>query len=328
MKIETFACDESGAERICTVTGGERLTPAEARRHRPDLSLVAVDESGDRACASVWWRDVPALLDHRVGVAGHFAAANAESGAQVLAAACDALRARGATLAVGPMDANTWHRYRLVTWRSEDPPFLLEPDNPDAWGGYFELAGFAARAGYHSACCDDIAALPSDAATAVRLASEGFRIRTLDASRLDAELHALWAAACDAFAGNFLYTPIAEEEFRHIYARAIASVPPEMVTIAEHAGRISGFLFAYPDMLQAARGNGVDTVVLKTLGVVGAAKRRGLGRWLFDSAIAAARGAGFRRAIFALIHDANPSARFGREKRRLIRRYTLYGRLL
>jgi GNAT superfamily N-acetyltransferase len=328
MRIETFACDEPDAERLCAVAGAGRLTPVEARRQHPDLSLVAVDGSGDRACASVWWRDVPAHPEHRVGVAGHFAAVDAKAGAQVLTAACDVLRLHGATLAVGPMDANTWHRYRLVTWRSEDPPFLLEPDNPDSWPGYFELAGFAALAGYHSACCDDIAGLPIDAATAVRLTGEGFLIRTLDASRIDAELHALWAAACDAFAGNLLYTPVAEEEFRHIYAKPIASVSPEMVTIVEHAGRIAGFLFAYPDSLQAARVERVDTVVLKTLGVVGGAKRRGLGRWLFDSAIAAVRDAGYRRAIFALIHDGNPSARFGRESRRLIRRYTLYGRPL
>jgi GNAT superfamily N-acetyltransferase len=328
MRIETFACDESGAERICALAGAEQMMPAEARRQRPDLSLVAVDGSADRACASVWWRDVPALPEHRVGVAGHFAAADAKAGAQVLTAACDVLRSHGATLAVGPMDANTWHHYRLVTWRSEDPPFLLEPDNPDSWPGYFELAGFAALAGYHSAACDDIGELPIDAATAVRLAGEGFLMRTLDASRIDAELHALWVAACDAFAGNFLYAPIAEEEFRHIYAKPIASAPPEMVTIVEHGGRIAGFLFAYPDGLQAARGERIDTAVLKTLGVVSGMKRRGLGRWLFNSAIAAARAAGFRRAIFALIHDDNPSARFGRESRRLIRRYTLYGRLL
>jgi len=328
VKIDTFPCDELGAARICAVAGADRLTPAEARRQQPDLSLVAVGRPGDRACASVWWRAVPALPGWRVGVVGHYAAADEESGAQVLGSACDLLRARGATVAVGPMDANTWHRYRLVTWRSEDPPFLLEPDNPDGWGGHFERAGFAPLAGYHSACCDELAALTPDAATAERLAIDGFTMRTLDPSRIDAELHALWLAACDAFAGNFLYTPVPEEEFRHLYARAIASVPPEMVTLAEHAGRIVGFLFAYPDALQAARGERVDTVVLKTLGVVAGIKRHGLGRWLFDRGIAAARDAGFRRAIFALIHDDNPSARFGRDRRRLIRRYTLYGRPL
>jgi ribosomal protein S18 acetylase RimI-like enzyme len=226
------------------------------------------------------------------------------------------------------MDANTWHRYRLVTWRAPDPAFLQEPDNPDTWPGHFEAAGFAPLAGYHSACCDDIAALPADAATAARLEREGVRLRSLDPSGLDADLAALWTVACDAFAGNFLYTRIAQDEFRHLNARAVATVPPEYVTIAEEAGRAVGFLFTYPDSLQAARGERIDTLVMKTLGVVGAMKRRGVGRRLFDHAIAVARAAGFRRAIFALIHDANPSARFGGETRRVIRRYALYARPL
>jgi ribosomal protein S18 acetylase RimI-like enzyme len=328
MKIERFPCDAAGAVRLAAVAGTDRLTPADAQRQRPGLSLVAGDAAGDRACASVWWQAVPRIAGHWVGVVGHYAAADAGAGAAVLAAACEALREHGATLAVGPMDADTWHRYRLVTWRAADPPFLQEPDNPDTWPGHFEQSGFAPLAGYHSACCDDLVAVPADEATAARLRGQGFRLRSLDPARLDADLHLLWVAACDAFAGNFLYTPLAEDDFRHLYAPAIASVPPRMVTIAERAGHVAGFLLSYPDALQAARGERVDTVVLKTLGVVAAARRGGLGRLLFDRAVASAREAGFRRGILALIHDDNPSARFAREQRRLIRRYTLFARPL
>lgn len=328
MKIEAFACNESGADRLCAVAGTDRLTPAEARRLRPDLSFVAVAGAIDQARASVWWRDTVPLRGQRVGVVGHYAASDEESGAAVLAHACDVLRANGATLAVGPMDANTWHRYRLVTWSAGDHAFLLEPDNPCSWGSHFAHAGFAPLAGYHSACCDDTASLPLDAEGAARLLQEGFRIRRLDGSRMESELHTLWTVACDAFAGNFLYTPIAETEFRSLYAAAIGSMPKDMVAIAEQAGRVAGFLVAYPDALQAARGERIDTVVLKTLAIVGAQKRRGIGRWLFDHAIAAARDAGYRRAIFALIHDDNPSARLGGDRRRIFRRYTLYGRPL
>jgi predicted N-acetyltransferase YhbS len=108
----------------------------------------------------------------------------------------------------------------------------------------------------------------------------------------------------------------------------VTSLPPALTTIVERDGNMVGFLFAYPETMRAARGEPVDTVVLKTLGVVETLKRQGIGRWLFDGAVAAAREAGYRRAILALIHDDNPSARLGREARRLIRRYTLYGRPL
>ena len=57
------------------MAGTDRLTPAEAQRQRPDLSLAATGPSGDTACASVWWRGVPTLPGHRVGIVGHYAAA-------------------------------------------------------------------------------------------------------------------------------------------------------------------------------------------------------------------------------------------------------------
>ena len=37
--------------------------------------------------------------------------------------------------AVGPLDGSTWRRYRLVTERGVEPPFFMEPDNPDDWPG-------------------------------------------------------------------------------------------------------------------------------------------------------------------------------------------------
>lgn len=328
LRIEAIACDQAGAARISAMTGPERLPAELARRQRPDLSLVASDHAGDRACASVWWHSVPALEKQTLGIIGHYAAADADSGVAVLEAACDALRARGATLAVGPMDASTWYHYRLVTWRSTEPRFLLEPDNPDDWPQHFARAGFGALAGYHSSCCDDIAAIAPDAATTARLAAEGFRLRTFDKARLDAELHSLWEVSCDAFARNFLYTPIAEDEFRRVSAKAATRSPPELTTIVERDGRMAGFVFAYPDALRAARGAPVDTVVVKSAGVVAALQRHGLGQLLFDAMIAGVRTAGYRRVIYALMHDANVSTHFGRDTRRVIRRYALYSRAL
>jgi len=49
------------------------------------------------------------------------------------------LRAAGCALAAGPVDGDTWHRYRLVTWSDGTPPFSLEPFSPlaavAAWRG-------------------------------------------------------------------------------------------------------------------------------------------------------------------------------------------------
>jgi GNAT superfamily N-acetyltransferase len=81
-------------------------------------------------------------------------------------------------------------------------------------------------------------------------------------------------------------------------------------------------------MLQAARGESIDTVIIKTLGVIRAWQGRGLGAWMVDRTFVEARALGYRRGIFALMHEDNASRRLGRGVMRDMRRYTLFSRRL
>ena len=83
-----------------------------------------------------------------------------------------------------------------------------------------------------------------------------------------------------------------------------------------------------PDAAQAARGEAVDTVVVKTLAVDPEARGAGLGGALVRAVQERARRKGYRRAIHALMHDGNASTRISRRLGRPIRRYALLGREL
>ena len=286
----------------------------------------ALIEEGDERCA-LWWRNAPALAGQRLGLIGAYAPRGADGARRLLDAACARLRLAGCTTAVGPMDGSTWHRYRLTTWTSGAPLFFMEADNPADWPAHFVDAGFAPLAHYYSSQCDDLAAYGSDPKLEARLRRQGWRDRAIDVSRLDAELALLWRLASDAFAENFLYTPITEAEFHRLYQPAIGMVRPELVRIAEQQGQPFGFVFGLPDMLQAAHGR-VDTVIVKTLGVSCARRGRGVGSWLVERVLTQARALGFRKAIFALMHEDNASRRIGRGHMRDIRRYTLYAKPL
>jgi len=48
----------------------------------------------------------------------------------LLQGAAAQLRAAGCELAAGPVDGDTWHHYRLVTWSDGTPAFTLEPFSP------------------------------------------------------------------------------------------------------------------------------------------------------------------------------------------------------
>ena len=94
----------------------------------------------------------------------------------------------------------------------------------------------------------------------------------------------MWEVACDAFARNFLYTPIAEREFRRIYAPAAAMAPPEL----PRSSSVTGGWRAFCSPIRTPfgpRGRARDTVVFKTAAVATVLQRHGLGQLLFDASL-------------------------------------------
>src|SRR5262249_44739035 len=153
-----------------------------------------------------WSTHVPMLPGERLGVIGHYAARNMDYGWEMLKEACKRLASAGCTLAVGPMDGNTWRRYRFITERGDAPPFFLEPDNPEDWPQHFTTAGFTPLATYSSALTHDLEWQdPRLPRIRERITAEGVTVRHIDAGRYDEELDAIYALSLSSFAGNFLY---------------------------------------------------------------------------------------------------------------------------
>lgn len=299
--------------------------------HRPDAHWVARDGGTALARCSLWWREAPPLAGERTGAIGHFhAEPHAGAAARALLEhVCRELAAQGVTLAIGPMDGNTWRSYRLVSDAGVEPPFFLEPWTPLEWNGHFTAAGFAPLATYHSSLNPDLDRIdPRIAAAAARLQSNGVKLRSLDAARFVAELERIHELSVDSFARNFLFTPVTREEFVAQYRPIERHVDPRLVLVAERDGELAGYLFAVPDLAQAQRGTQVDTVVVKTVAVRPGRLYAGLGAWLAAQCHARAAQAGFRRAVHALMHDANNSANISRRYADILRRYTLYARKL
>ncbi len=320
------AMEPTGAAALALPRGAVDPIAADAlRAHRPDLHLAVTDPL--RARCSLWWTEVPALPDERLGVIGHYAAADGESSAALLSDACARLRAHGCTRAVGPMDGNTWRRYRFVTATSDEPAFALEPENPREYPGQWLAAGFSPMHTYSSSLVPAYARDPRCDTVEARLAAEGVSIRPFDRSAFADELGRIYAVSEIAFRANVLYTPLAREDFIAQYRPIEALVRPELALIAEQDGAPCGFVFAIPDLARTQRGQRVDTVVVKTLAVLPDCRQAGLGRTLVDRCHRAAAALGMPRAIHALMHDANPSRSIGAGAQ-VIRRYTLFSQAL
>jgi GNAT superfamily N-acetyltransferase len=303
---------------------------AALNRDAPDAHWVLFDDEDLIAGRfSLWWKSTPNHPGHRLGLIGHYAAGDANAGQQLLAHAGNELKARGCTLAIGPMDGSTWRQYRFVTEGNGEPRFFLEPTNPPDWPRQFAENGFNPLANYCSSvdeCLDEED--EQMRRTGARMAGLGVWLRTLDTARFEEELRAIHRVATASFCGGFLYQPLAEAEFVAQYEPIRPFVRPELVTIAMHEDRPIGFIFTLPDVLQATAGRHINTAIVKTLAVLPQRRFAGLGSHLLAANRRAARGLGYRRLIHALMHESNKSRSISARYASVFRHYTLFAKQL
>lgn len=337
----------AGDPRYCapSLEAQRRALEAPGRR-----LLVAEEDGGPVARASV--QVSLSLQDETgapLGVMGHFEALNRPAAvAAFFEEAVRWLRERGARRVIGPMDGDTWHRYRLVLGPWDQPPFLNEPYNPPYYPALWEANGFEVAARYASTRVEDLPAVAERLAPRAEAAlAAGYRLRPLALDRFDDEIALLYRLSCRIFAGNYLYTAIQEGEFAALYAGARALIDARLVWFVRAPdGDEVGFLFAYPDHFRAVaamrgertllaklrflwhRQHAATTVNFKTIGVLPEHRRAGLAGLLFHRGYVEAMALGFRAANHCLFLDDNPSAGLDHGVGFPLRRYALYSRSL
>ena len=317
-------------EQFCAFPGSGACTPKMLTRHQADASWMLLDNTGCAAArCSLWRRHVPEYAGHQLGLIGHFAAQAPDAAARILSLACDQLSSLGCTMAVGPLDGNTWRQYRLITERGAEPTFFLEPEHPDNWPAYFSHGGFFPLSQYVSTLNSDPGRPDTRlSSVAESIQEQGIEIRPVDLDRFEDELFQIHRVAVESCRNNFLFAPIDACEFSHQYLSLRPYVRPELVLLAERQGLVIGFVFAIPDVLQSARCRNIDTVILKTLCVLPEYAGKGLGSLLVSRCQEIAVRLGYRRVIHALMQDNNFSTRISSYYARPIRRYALFARYL
>jgi len=282
---------------------------------------VAFDN--DRAVGRVVARVSPGLRDKDgapFGLLGFFEAENRHDAANALfEAATRWLAARGAGRIVGPMDGDTWHRYRVNVGPFTRPPFPLEPWNPAYYRNLWEGADFASIESYSSKWIDDVAALlPGLRAGVERSQSQGVRIRGLDRSRVAQELAIVHEISSEIFRDAFLYAPVGRDEFLDLYAGMERFLDPELVVFAEAPdGAPIGFVFAYADPREPA-------VHYKTIGVRAEWRRAAVAAALSHHVYSNAIKKGLPQGNHALMRDDNRSQALDQGLGDVFREYLLY----
>jgi len=318
------------------------LRPEFAGRQR--ALVAAVD---DEPFARLVARRSPTLKDAEgrpYGLLGFFEARQGapEAVAALFAEAVAWLRDTGAGPILGPMDGDTWHRYRLNVGPWDEPPFLLEPYNPPWYEELWTANGFEVLERYYSKRVETATVVSHLEGKAGAALAAGYKLRPLDPSRFKAELGVIYELSRRIFACNFLYTEIPRAEFVKLYAGARSLLDPDLVLFARSPeGEDVGFLFAYADRFRAVaamRGQRgllaklrylrhrkqVDAVDFKTLGVLPEHRRSGVAAALFHEGHRRALERGYRRANHCLYKEGNPSGDLDGGAGTLLREYRLY----
>jgi predicted N-acetyltransferase YhbS len=283
--------------------------------------LVAYD--GDQVMGRIVARMSPVVRDERgrpMGMLSFFEAVNDQRVADTLfQGSLTWLRDQGVSHVVGPMDGDTWHRYRVNVGPFSRPPFPLEPWNPPYYEELWERAGFRPVESYSSKWIDDVSRLlPNLEAGLERSVSRGVRIRGLDPSRLEDELGVVHAISSETFRDAFLYSPIARHEFLELYSGVGRLLDPDLVMFAVGPdGNEVGFVFGYADPRQPA-------VHYKTIAVLAEWRKAAVAAALSHHVYSNALRKGLPGGNHALMRDDNRSQALDQGLGDVFRRYVLY----
>lgn len=260
----------------------------------------------------LWWKQSPSYRDHKIGSFGV-----PSTKAEVIAAEAH-LYAQGCTMAIAPMEGNTWRLHRAIIGSDGTPPFLLEPTTPKETAELFLNSGYHTLAEYSSSLIDLATTGPDFSRLEKRFSN--ITIRPLNLAKLEGELRAIYELSSRAFVDNFLYTPISETEFLAQYLSFKSHLTPDCALLAEQDNRLVGFVFGYPDR---------NRFIVKTLAVLPERRFAGLGTLLVERIQEQARQTGFTQAIHALQREDNQSLRIShRFQAKVFRRYALFAKKL
>lgn len=309
--------------------GISALSSSLFQQHQPDLHLAVLRDRTLVARCSLWWHNTPQYEEETLGMIGHYAAQDNASTQALLSRSLEILGQQNCTLAVAPIDGNTWRNYRWITDRGNHPIFFLEPDNPPDYVEQILEAGFSPLARYYSALVTDLNQGDRRLERVRdRLNQLDITIRPLNLENWEEELHQIYQVSRVAFKRNFLYTPLSESEFIAQYNPVRAYINPELVLLAQQRKNIVGFLFALPDFCLRQPQLPIETVILKTVAILPQRDYAGLGNFLVWQCHQIAQKLGYKSVIHALMYQGNSSRNMSHRQTQTIRQYSLFAKAI
>jgi len=240
------------------------------------------------------------------GYIGCFEMNDKDSGRRQLEEYVKQLTNAGHKRIIAPINGDTWHTYRLMSWSGDEPAFPFEPSNPLWYNDVYTEFGFKPLKRYSS----DRFSLEFVEPPSYKEKEISFR------NYRDGDLKLIYDISLHGFDENFLYDDISFEEFSKLYQPVLPMIDRELVVIAEVDNVPVGFMFSF------AAGS---RLIIKTMAILSEYRSIGAGAKMFHHILFTGKGKNLQTTIAALISEGNNShkiaSKYGSEK---IREYTLY----
>jgi len=204
--IKTFHCEDENIELFRKVPEPIYIPPP-SPEHISEESLcwLAIAENGT-PLARLTTQVVTDLygVDGPSGLIGHYEALDSDAGVFIIEEAKQWFRKRNVRRVLGPMNGNTWERYRFALPQKNGEPFFLgEPRNPPEYPKNFEKAGFNPVDFYESRVTDDLTS-QKDKVPALenKLQKRGISIHSVQPSQFDLVLQGVYDLSVQSFSKN------------------------------------------------------------------------------------------------------------------------------
>lgn len=241
--------------------------------HAEILGFLAKDKG--RAVgriAAIYDRNFVAYHGQEVGYFGFFECVeDPEVAAALFEAVEDFLARKGGKEIIGPLNPSTNYECGLLVEGFSSPPYLLMPYNPPYYLRLLEKVGFQKAKDLYAYLLVGEGRPPERLqriAEKIKKRLTGVTIREADMRRLPQEIAQFVRIYHEAWANNWGFVPMSEEEVAYMAKALKPLIIPSLALFAELKGEPAGFILALPNynrVLKALGGRITPWGIIKAL---------------------------------------------------------------
>jgi GNAT superfamily N-acetyltransferase len=283
--------------------------------------------------------------DEKTGFFGFFDCINDASVASALFEnAAGHLSGSGLVSMRGPMSFSTNDECGMLLEGYDERPMIMMPYNPPYYNELMERSGFSKAKDLYAYIYDVREKLPEKVLRVAALVEKrGITVRPMDMKHFVEDMMIFRDVYHSAWEKNWGFVPISEAELKYSAERLRQVIIPDMILIAEEAGRPVGFLGMVPDVnlvlkhmngsmgpLSLARAlyysRRIRDLRAMLLGVKKEFRNKGVEALLFRDGFSAIKRGNFKRVEFSWILEDNTAVQRTIEtmQGRLYKKYRIY----